>query len=97
ELDAHPPAHPLSDAGMGDVSVTLPSAQAHVGPAEVSIEGGGRRIPRSHGAPPPASQNGETRIEGKAPGALRDAPPTPIPAMTPLPAPAGEASGATKR
>jgi mono/diheme cytochrome c family protein len=91
-LDAALPARGPSDVGIGDVSVTLPSAQAHVGPAEVSLEGQGRRLPHTRRAATPA---GEPKVErrqmGAPPSALRPAPEAgPRPVLTPLPPPAAE-------
>ena len=91
-LDAALPARGPSDVGIGDVSVTLPSAHAHVGPAEVSLEGQGGRLPHTRGA---ATPEGEPKIErrqmGASPSALRQAPEAgPRPALTPLPPPPAE-------
>jgi len=95
-LDAALPARPPSDVGIGDVSVTLPSALAHVGPAEVMPleERRSKKSPMNRGAATPAGEATERNVGGEPPNVLRPAPdaapPTPAAKLTPLPEPSAQ-------
>jgi mono/diheme cytochrome c family protein len=95
-LDAALPARAPSDVGLGDVSVALPSTQAHIGPAEVNPieEQRHGRPPHLRGAATPEGLSPEHRKQREEPpDVLRRAPeagatpPSSVPKMTPLPEP----------